>query len=203
MDFNRLFGREEHKVGLTDYFLYGVGFGIGADATKIALAKGEEVYRKKFFDAVVHQDLNILQEQGMLLEIPYPFPDAVKIKKPPFFVRHKIFTIGCVSFFVYLLFVVMFILRINEDLAGSMFAIGVVGFNIFWSGGLLIMLVKKILRGGKKVADFSFQWKYLEAGRAYWNIREQVRVALQNKSIDMQAAEYHLKNTELASYIIK
>lgn len=202
MDFNRLFGREDSKVGLTDYFLYGVGFGIGADATKIALAKGEEAYRKKCFDTVVLQDLKTLREQGMLLEILYPFPEAVKIKKPPFFVRHKIFSIGCIGFLVYLILVVMFLLRINQELASNMFAIGVMGFNIFWSGGLIIMLVKKILRGGKKVADFSFQWKYLEAGRAYWNMREQVRVALLNKLIDVQDAEYRLKNTELASFII-
>ena len=203
MDYKRILGKEDCKVGLTDYFLYGVGIGIGADATKIALAKGEEAYRKKYFDSVVHQDLNTLREQGGLLETAYPFPDAVKLKKPPFFVRHKIFTIGCIGFLIYLAFVVMFILRINQELAGNMFAVGVIGFNIFWSVGLLIMLVKKLLRGGKKVADFSFQWKYLEAGKAYWNIREQVRVALLNKSIDVQAAEYHLKNTELASYIFR
>ena len=134
-------------MSLTDSFLWGMGFGIGADAAKIALTKGEEVYRKKFFDAVVLQDLNSIREQGNLLEREYPFPDNVKMKKPPFFVRHRVFTGGCLAILIYEVVVLMLILKLNQELAVGMCIVGIVVFQMFCFFSIVGMLVKKLLRG--------------------------------------------------------
>ena len=61
----------------------------------------------------------------------------------------------------------------------------------------MVMLVKKILRGGKKLADFTFQTTFINEGRKYWNIREYVREALQNGDLTVQEAFARIRNTEL------
>lgn len=176
---------------LGDSFGWGFGFGAGVAATESAFNAVENTYRAKSFDPVVRQDLMDILGKGRLVQREYPFPKTEqKIKTPPFFVRHKVFSM---SFIV--LFVVMWILgKIgNAELLYKV----VLAFWVFWILCILVMLAKKVLRVGKKVADFTFQTTFVNEGKKYWNIREYVRVALQNGDLTAEEAFVRIRNTEL------
>lgn len=183
-------------MGLLDHFLYGFGFGFGAKATKDALDSAEVAYRKKNFDAYVIQDFESVKTKGLLDEINYPFPTKVKEIKLPFFVRHKIFTAGWIIYFAFMWLVAS--LGINDY---DFIRKSVLIFSLFFMGCVCVMLVKKVIRGGKKLADFAFQTGYINEAQQYWTMRENVRVALRGGTLSPSDALYHLKNTQLGQRI--
>ena len=176
---------------LADSFGWGFGFGFGFKATEQAFDAMENKYRAKDFDPVVRQDLMDILGKGRLSQIAYPFPTVEKkMKKPPFFIRHKIL---CLSFV--LLFLIMYPVGKtgNVDLLVKIILL----FWAFWIIYILVALVKKALRAGKKVADFTFQTTFIMEGKKYWNIREYVREALQNGDLTVQEAFVRIRDTEL------
>lgn len=176
---------------LGDSFGWGFGFGAGYTATEEAFNIVENQYRAKDFDPVVRRDLMDILGKGRLAQRSYPFPTVEKkMKKPPFFIRHKMF---CLSFV--LLFIIMYPLAKigNIELLTKIILL----FWVFWILYILVMFIKKVLRMGKKVADFTFQTTFIMEGKKYWNIREYVRVALQNGDLNVQEAYVRIRNTEL------
>lgn len=183
-------------MGFLDFFVYGFGFSVGANATNVAINSAEEAYRKKYFDAPVQEDIKSIVERGILENRVYPFPTSVKTKRPPFFVRHKFYCSVIVIIWV-LIWLVMTLFGNNVEFAGKICIVLLAISWFFGVGGFIVMLIKKIARGGKKVADFTFQSTYISEGQEYWNIREQVRQALQAGTINSQNAVCHLRNTAL------
>ena len=176
---------------LGDSFGWGLGFGAGVAATESAINAVENSYRAKSFDPVVRQDLMDILGKGKLSQREYPFPKVEqKVKTPPFFVRHKVFS---VSFLIYFAVMWLFGKVGNEELVYKV----VLLFAVFWALCILVMFAKKVLRVGKKVADFTFQTTFINEGKKYWNIREYVRVALQNGDLSAEEAFVRIRNTEL------
>lgn len=174
-------------------FGWGFGFGFGAKATDDAINAVSNRYRAKDFDPVVRRDLLDIMTKGRLANIAYPFPVNCKPqKKPIFFVRHKIFSIS-----ILLYFIVVSLLGSNEELFMMVVEKVILVFVLFWLGCIVVMLVKKVLRGGKKASDFLFQTEFITQGKKYWNIREYVRQALEVGELDAQGAYVRIRNTEL------
>ncbi|MBQ3030572.1 MAG: hypothetical protein IJD24_05045 [Agathobacter sp.] len=188
-------------MGIIDLFLYSFGFGFGANATKIAINKGEEAYRKKYFDDVVLQDIKMITEKGGLIEKKYPFPSSDKVKRPPFFVRHKILCGSWVVLFVLEFILYQIYIKSNNLFFLELMTYAIPVFWVFGVGCFIVILIKKILRGGKKVVDFSFKDNYIHEGQEYWKLREQVRQALQARTINSQTAIQYLRNTALGRRI--
>lgn len=61
----------------------------------------------------------------------------------------------------------------------------------------MVLLIKKILRIGKKTSDVIFQSEFINQGMRYWNVREYVRQALEMGELDVQGAYIRIRNTEL------
>lgn len=181
-------------MGLMDSFLWGIGFGFGADMTKSAINTAEDAYRVKNFDPFVRQDFNDIMRKGVLEYKEYPFPRSVKEKKPPFFIRHKWF---CLSFLAVAFLSTFVYDHFENGLAMSTMIMKL--YTLFFIGYILVMLVKKILRTGKKVADLTFQTTFINEAKQYWEIRENVRNVLQAGNISPQQAVYHLRNTALGN----
>lgn len=181
-------------MSLADDFGWLMGFEIGYEATNAV----SDMYRAKGFDPAVRKDLTDLLAKGRLDNIAYPFPTKETPPRRPIFVlRHKVFSISFLIFFV-----VIYIVGIwgkNNDFQNfdnAMMGVGSV-FLLFWLGCVAVMFVKKLLRGGKKTADIVFQTQYIYEGKQYWNIREYVRQALDMGQLDLQGAYLRLRGTEL------
>lgn len=172
---------------------WGFGVGFGAAATEEAMSTVSNRYRAKDFDPVVRKDLIDLMTKGKLDNISYPFPTYSKAqKKPIFFVRHKVFSISLL-----LCLIVIWILGQNRELFNNVIEKVILAFGFFWFWCVVVMFVKKVLRGGKKASDFLFQTEFINQGKKYWNIREYVRQALECGELDVQGAYRRIRNTEL------
>ena len=142
-----------------DDFGWGLGFGFGYTATEGAINAVSNRYRAKDFDPIVRQDLLDIMTKGRLASIAYPFPKDFKQPKRPLFIfRHKIFSISVGIFFL----IVMF--NPNIVLSDSFERIAA-GFVFFWFACVAVMLVKKVLRGGKKASDVIFQSEFINQGK--------------------------------------
>jgi hypothetical protein len=179
-------------MSLLDDLEWGFGFSFGYTATEEAINAVSNRYRAKDFDPVVRKDLLDIMKNGRLANIAYPFPTQAKPqKKPIFFVRHKIFSISLV-----LCFFIVGILAPREEIFDVTEKI-VMAFAVFWFFCIMVMLVKKVLRGGKKASDLLFQTEYINQGNRYWNVREYVRQALEIGELDAQGAYIRIRNTDL------
>ncbi len=179
-------------MSLLDDLEWGFGFSFGYTATEEAINAVSNRYRAKDFDPVVRKDLLDIMKNGRLANITYPFPKQAKPqKKPIFFVRHKIFSISLV-----LCFFIVGILAPREEIFDVTEKI-VMAFVVFWFFCIMVMLVKKVLRGGKKASDLLFQTEYINQGNRYWNVREYVRQALEIGELDAQGAYIRIRNTDL------
>jgi hypothetical protein len=179
-------------MSLLDDLEWGFGFSFGYTATEEAINAVSNRYRAKDFDPVVRKDLLDIMKNGRLANIAYPFPKQAKPqKKPIFFVRHKIFSISLV-----LCFFIVGILAPREEIFDVTEKI-VMAFAVFWFFCIMVMLVKKVLRGGKKASDLLFQTEYINQGNRYWNVREYVRQALEIGELDAQGAYIRIRNTDL------
>lgn len=180
-------------MSLLNDFGWAFGFGFGAKATDEAIDAVSNRYRAKDFDPVVRKDLLDIMTKGQLANIAYPFPKFPrKQKKPIFFVRHKIFTISIVLYFV-----ILRVCMINRDFFMSVAEKVALFFGLFWIGCIIAMFVKKMLRGGKKATDMLFQSEFIAQGQKYWQVREYVRQALAIGELNVQGAYVRIRNTEL------
>lgn len=179
-------------MSLVDGFEWLLGFQIGCEATNAV----SDMYRAKGFDPAVRKDLTDLLAKGRLDNIAYPFPTKeTPPKKPIFVLRHKVFSLSFVVFMI-----VMYIAgkaSIGQPNFDSVVMGICIAFLLFWFCCVAVMLVKKLLRGGKKASDFVFQTQYIYEGKQYWNVREYVRQALDMGQLDLQGAYVRLRGTEL------
>jgi len=143
--------------------------------------------RSESFDPVVRQDLNDIMVRGMLQAKSYPFPQMEVQKKENFFIRHKVFWIATIIFFVATKFNTTY-----EYLLGLVQLY--MAFAIIYATH---KLSKKIKRGKKKLMQSSFKPKLIKDGQQYWHMREYVRQALASGQMNVQDAIIKISNTEL------
>lgn len=191
--------------------LFGDAFDIGAGATlgNLAVKTGYQAteeflnateknaynkFRSQNFDPVVRQDLNDIMVCGRLQAKNYPFPQDKVQKKQNFFVRHKVFWIVTVIFFV--IFSLMGKFNRSDAIYEMIFSI-VEGYTMFAVIYATYRLGKKIKRGKKKLMEAGYRPKLVKAGQQYWHMREYVRQALASGQMSVQDAIIKISNTEL------
>lgn len=143
--------------------------------------------RSESFDPVVRQDLNDIMVRGMLQAKNYPFPQAEVQKKENFFIRHKVFWIATIIFFVATKFNTSYEYLMNL----------VQWFMIFAFFYVMRALTNKLKRGKKKLMQSGFRPKLIKDGQQYWHMREYVRQALASGQMNVQDAIIKISNTEL------
>lgn len=143
--------------------------------------------RSESFDPVVRQDLNDIMVRGMLQAKSYPFPQMEVQKKENFFIRHKVFWIATIIFFVATKFNTTYEYLLSLVQLYMAFAIIYITHK----------LSKKIKRGKKKLMQSSFRPKLIKDGQQYWHMREYVRQALASGQMNVQDAIIKISNTEL------
>lgn len=188
--------------------LFGDSFDIGAGATlgNLAVKTGYQAteeflnaseknaynkMRSESFDPVVRQDLNDIMVRGILQPRNYPFPRDTE-KKANFFVRHKVFWIVFLIYFIYFYIRSTTGMFVAEALEKS-----VAYFSVFVVIYIAVAIAKKTKRGAKKLMQAGFRKKLMNDGQQYWHIREYIRQALDAGSLSVQDAIVKISNTEL------
>lgn len=174
------------------------GFQLGYNAGEEAMNIVSNTYRAKDFDPVVRKDLLDIMSKGKMENIPYPFPTRTKApRKPIFLVRHKPFGISVLLWIVISILMMMNAMKTeNYEMLNAIANITIL-FMVFWFFYIMVLLIKKILRIGKKTSDVIFQSEFINQGMRYWNVREYVRQALEMGELDVQGAYIRIRNTEL------
>lgn len=176
------------------------GIELGYRTSKEIADVVSEQYRAKDFDPVVRRDLIDLLSKGRLSKIRYPFPLSVQQKKEIFFLRHKVFSASLLLCLIAVMLIgksADFIRENTNIVVEELLYNVVIVFWIFWLICIVVMLVKKVIRGGKKVSDYLFQTEFINQGKEYWKVREYVREALESQVMTLDDAYYRIWNTEL------
>lgn len=192
--------------------LFGDAFNVGAGATlgNLAVRTGYQAaeeflnaaernaynkLRSESFDPVIRQDLNDIIVRKMLQARKYPFPQAEVQRKQNFFVRHKVFWIVTIIYFV-LFFSFVSNVMDNVNYANQIFDLTEYYFVFVGLYGSY-KLYKKLNRGKKKLMESSYKPKLVKDGQQYWHVREYVRQSLASGQMSVQDAIIKISNTEL------
>lgn len=178
------------------------GAQIGATFVDAKFKQAYNNYRAQYFDPVIRNDLNELLVFERLPQRSYPFPNSNNPeKKENFFKRHKKFTILLlVTIVVDILGALLNMFASTSALAlDLLFIVGILAWSVCISG--LVMIVKKVGRGGKKVLSGNYKAQLENDGQQYWYVREYVRQALANGELDLKNAIIKIVNTSLAQQL--
>lgn len=178
---------------IRDSFGWGLGFSFGATATAGAMDAVSNNYRAKHYDPVVRRDLKTLISGRKLEKTNNPFPKKIEKERwSPFILRHKFFTISFIL--MTLLIGAVFSWTESPDVMDKMSIL----FVLYLFISFVVLLLRKIKRGGKRVAGNALRGEFFQAGQQYWKIRQYVCDALNDGLMTTQEAFNKLANTELA-----
>lgn len=182
------------------------GAQIGATFVDAKFKQAYNNYRAQYFDPVIRNDLNELLVFERLPQRAYPFPNSNNpVKKENFFKRHKKFTILLlVTIIVDILGAFLNMFASTSALALNLHyniiaIVGILSWAVCISG--LVMSVKKVGRGGKKVLSGGYKTQLENDGQQYWYVREYVRQALASGELDFKNAMTKIVNTSLAQQL--
>ena len=175
------------------------GAQIGATFVDAKFNQAYNNYRSQYFDPVIRNDLNELLVFERLPQKAYPFPNSnVQVKKENFFKRHKKFTILLLAMIVMDLFAsILSMSGISENLGDNLLVVTIcLSVAVYISG--MVIVIKKVGRGGQKVLSRSYKSQLEYDGQQYWYVREYVRQALSRGELDKKIAITKIVNTNLA-----
>lgn len=178
------------------------GAQIGATFVDAKFNQAYNNYRAQYFDPVIRNDLNELLVFERLPQRVYPFPNSnAQVKKENFFKRHKKFTILLLAMIVMNLFAsILSMSGISENIGSALLVVTVcLSWAVCISG--VVIVIKKVGRGGKKVLSGSYKAQLEYDGQQYWYVREYVRQALLRGELDKKNAITKIINTNLAQQL--
>ena len=122
----------------------------------------------------------------------------MQVKKENFFKRHKKFTILLLAMIVMNLFAsILSMSGISENLGDNLLVVTIcLSVAVYISG--MVIVIKKVGRGGQKVLSRSYKSQLEYDGQQYWYVREYVRQALSRGELDKKIAITKIVNTNLA-----
>lgn len=178
------------------------GAQLGAAFVDVKYKQAYNNYRAQYFDPVIRNDLNELLVFEKLPQRAYPFPNSnASVKKENFFKRHhKFTTLLIVTIAINLLASILSVSGISENLE---YTLVIMTTCLSWAVcvSAMVMAIKKIGRGGKKVLSGSYKERLECDGQQYWYVREYVRQALARNELDRKNAITKIVNTNLAQQL--